>query len=42
MEWVAGFFGLVFLASGVYVGVVLADLVRSLTDITDVWEEEEL
>jgi hypothetical protein len=42
MEWVAVFFGLTFLATGVWVGVALADLLRSFTDMNDVWEDEEL
>ena len=42
MEWVAGLLGLAFLATGVWLGVAAADLLRSLTDMNDVWEDEEL
>lgn len=41
MGWLIGF-SVLFLAAGVWTGVALANLVRALTDIHDVWDEEEL
>lgn len=42
MGWLTVGLGVLFLAAGVWTGIALADLVRTFTDINDVWDEEEL
>ena len=41
MGWLTLVGGLVLMGAGVWVGVALANLIRSFTDLNDVWGEDD-